>query len=273
MPWRETRDPYKIFVSEIMLQQTQVPRVLEKYPLFIKRFPTWRALANASTKDVLQEWQGLGYNRRGLNLKRSAEMIVRDFGGKLPNTPEGLLKLPGIGPATAGSLQAFAFDKPVVFIETNIRSVYIHHFFDQPQINADNTPMQADIHDKKDIADRELIPYIEKTLPNKYPACLADNPNELYRQWYWALMDYGTELKKSVGNSSRRSSHYTKQSKFEGSNRQVRANILKLLLARPNQTENMLAKQINDDRLEANLQALKKEGLIARDKTRYYIPN
>ena len=169
---------------------------------------------------------------------------MKDFAGKLPSTEEDLLKLPGIGPATTGSLQAFVFNQPVVFIETNIRSVYIHHFF----------------KDRDDVADNELIPYIQKTVDKENP-----------REWYYALMDYGTELKKSVGNASKKSRHYTKQSKFEGSNRQIRAKIIKELVVRPQQTKRSLIKKISDERVEQNLINLDKEGLISKEKSRYSI--
>lgn len=245
MPWRTISDPYKIYVSEIMLQQTQVPRVMEKYPTFIKHFPTFKALADASQRDVLLEWIGLGYNRRGVFLKKSAEIIINKFKGKLPQDEKDLLTLPGIGPATAGSLQAFVFNKPIVFIETNIRSVYIHHFF----------------KNKEDIADSQLLPLIEKTLDRENP-----------REWYYALMDYGAYLKKNMGNSSKRSKHYTKQSTFKGSNREVRGRILKTLLSKP-LTFKTLEKHIPDIRLRQNLENLEREGLLAKNKTQYYVPN
>lgn len=205
LPWRRSVTPYKVVVSEIMLQQTQVDRVAPKYKAFIKRFPNWQTLARASTADVLTYWQGLGYNRRALALQRMAQMVMRDHAGRLPHDPEILEQFPGIGPHTAASICAFAFDLPVVFIETNIRSVFIHHFFT----------------DRIDVTDAELQPLIAKMLDTNCP-----------RQWYSALMDYGTMLKKQVGNPSQRSKHYTKQSKFEGSRRQLRGRVLKLLLDR-----------------------------------------
>src|ERR1700728_3957745 len=129
LPWREDVTPYGVVVSEIMLQQTQVTRVAAKFNPFLKKFPDFAALAKASTIEVLREWQGLGYNRRGLNLQRLAKIVTEKYGGKLPKMYEELLELPGIGPNTAGSIMAFAFNIPRAFIETNIRSVYIHFFF------------------------------------------------------------------------------------------------------------------------------------------------
>lgn len=200
--WRGVDDPYKVFISEIMLQQTQTARVAVKYPQFLQAFATFEELANASLKDVLLQWQGMGYNRRGMYLQKAAQIIVNDFGGKLPNDPAILVELPGIGPATAASMCAFAYNKPTLFIETNIRAVYIHSFF----------PGKENVHDK------EIMPLIEATVDH-------DNP----REWYYALMDYGVMLKKTVINPSRKSRHYTKQSKFEGSDRQIRGMILKIL--------------------------------------------
>lgn len=168
LPWRNTRDPYKILVSEIMLQQTQVNRVLQKYEEFLKAFPDVGSLAEASTGEVLKIWQGLGYNRRALNLKRAAEIIKKDFRGEFPETAESLESLPGIGQSTRGAIMAFAFGTPTAFIETNIRSIYIHHFF----------------KGEKNVHDREIMPLIEKTLDTENP-----------RDWYYALMDYGVHLK------------------------------------------------------------------------------
>src|SRR6185312_9536719 len=213
LPWRQTREPYKILVSEIMLQQTQVERVIPKYKSFLKKFPTARALAKATNKDVLLEWQGLGYNRRALALKRAAEAVVSDFGGKFPQTLEELLTLPGVGRATAGDLLAFAFNKPAIVIETNIRTVFIHHF----------------LRDKKNIPDKQILELIEKTLDKKRP-----------REWYYALMDYGAHLKKTLGNNATRSKHYKKQSTFKGSNRELRSHILKLILAKPQKKTDLL---------------------------------
>ena len=222
LPWRETRDPYKILVSEIMLQQTQVDRVLPKYSLFVKKFKSFEVLAKASTANVIKEWQGLGYNRRALNLKRAAEVVMKEHKGKLPRDYNRLVALPSIGPYTAGALLAFIWNEPMVFIETNIRTVYLHHYADlrgsyppSPRLRR----ASADTRGKnKKISDTELLRYIEGTLDKKNP-----------REWYYALMDYGSYLKKTIGNPNTKSKHYTKQSKFKGSNRELRGAILRLL--------------------------------------------
>lgn len=201
--WRHTHDPYHIFISEVMLQQTQTYRVAPKYQNFIQRFPDVHSLANASLKEVLEQWQGLGYNRRGMYLHNAAQQIVNQYGGIIPSDPQLLIALPGIGPYTAASICAFAYNKPTVFIETNIRAVFIYFFFAN----------QEKVHDK------QIMPLVETMLD-------ATNP----REWYYALMDYGVMLKKMLPNPSRKSAHHVKQSKFEGSDRQIRGMILRVLM-------------------------------------------
>ena len=183
LPWRETRAPYAIFVSEIMLQQTQVARVERFYERFLKQFSDFQALAAANVGDLLKTWQGLGYNRRALALKRAAEIIVHDFGGKLPRSRAALESLPGIGTGTSGSLLAFAYNKPEIFIETNIRRVFIHFFFPKAE----------------KVTDDEIKRYIKRTIDVEHP-----------REWYWALMDYGASIPR-VANPNRRSAQYKKQ--------------------------------------------------------------
>lgn len=203
LPWRYIDDPYAVLVSEVMLQQTQVPRVLRKWRRFLDVFPTLDALAAASTSDVLTEWQGLGYNRRALALKACAEKCSSIFEGSLPGTYDDLIALPGIGPATAAGVLAFAFNKPGVYLETNVRTVFLHDVF----------------RDVQDVSDKRIVPLVAAT-------CQRDDP----RTWYYALLDYGAHLKASVPNPSRRSAHYAKQSKFEGSRRQKRAWIVRRVL-------------------------------------------
>lgn len=236
LPWRKTHDPYNILVSEIMLQQTQVPRVMKKYEEFLHTFPTTTALAKAPVAEVLKTWQGLGYNRRALNLKRACEIIVKDFKGVFPKTSEGLESLPGIGQSTRGAIMAFAFGIPTTFIETNIRAIYIHHFFPR----------------KKKVSDKELLPIIEKTLDRKNP-----------RDWYYALMDYGVHLKQTLPNPSRKSAHHAKQSTFKGSNREVRSRILKYVLAQPRTAKEIIA-HIGPTQhgVEKNIQNLISEGFL-----------
>ncbi len=238
-PWRNTRNPYKILVSEIMLQQTQAPRVVSKYKEFLKAFPNWKALASAPLHEVLQIWQGLGYNRRGLALQKCAQIVVERYASKIPKDFKQLIELPSIGPATAGDILAFAFNIPSVIIETNIRSVFIHHFF----------------ADKTGIHDRDILPLIEKTLDQENP-----------REWYFALMDYGAFLKKERVNPSRGSAHYIKQSAFKGSNRELRGAILKTIITNKNLSQKEIIEKLalDKEKIIKNLQTLEKEGLIKK---------
>ncbi|MDH4100099.1 MAG: ArsR family transcriptional regulator [Nitrospirota bacterium] len=245
-PWRETQDPYRILVSEIMLQQTQTDRVAGKYDKFIARFPGFASLAAAPLPEVLALWSGLGYNRRALSLKKLAETVMEQYDGTLPSDPRRLLELPGIGSYTAAAIAAFAFNQPSVFIETNIRAVFIHFFFG----------------DAEGVHDREIMPLVEQTLDK-------DDP----RTWYYALMDYGVMLKKLHTNPSRRSAHHKKQSPFKGSNREVRGWILKALLSRPEMTVAELSEESGIDRarIGLNLAGLRKEGLVKENGERYSI--
>lgn len=239
-PWREDASPYRVFISEVMLQQTQAgSRTIEKFNAFIKRFPNFASLAAAPLADVLTLWQGLGYNRRALALKKTAEIIVRDYGGELPRTVEELDALPGIGHATACSISAFAFDAPVVFIETNVRNVFIHHFFSG----------------RADVYDAELVPLVTAALAGMRSG-----------EWYSALMDYGSMLKKVYGNASRRSKHYAKQSVFEGSDRQLRGAILRLVSQRGSASLQDLGLLHDDgERIERLVEGLVKEQMLIKD--------
>lgn len=129
LPWRHTRDPYRVLVSEIMLQQTQVDRVIPYYHAFLDRFPTVEALADGPTADVIRLWSGLGYNRRAVNLQRTAQAVVTDHAGIFPSDTAALRALPGIGPYTAGAIAAFAFEEDAAFIDTNMRRVLHRLFF------------------------------------------------------------------------------------------------------------------------------------------------
>jgi A/G-specific adenine glycosylase len=239
LPWRKTRNPYRVLVSEIMLQQTQVERVLEKYKEFLAVFSDFSSLAKAPLAKLLKIWSGLGYNRRALALHALAQKVVEVHNGKLPSDHEQLLALPGIGKYTAGAVAAFAFNKPVLFLDTNIRRVFIHEFF----------------RDKESIRDEDIYPLIEQTLDKADP-----------RSWYNALMDYGAVLKKERGNPNRRSAHYARQSPFENSTRQVRGAILKVLVKETSLSEARIVKRTSMDpeRVKKNLVQLEKEGFIRR---------
>lgn len=200
--WRQEITPYKILVSEVMLQQTQTARVVPKFENWLKIFPDFTTLAQASNHDILSAWQGLGYNRRGLALGKIAQTVMNEHNGQLPNDPAILQTFPAIGPNTAGSICAFAFNNPIVFIETNIRTVYTHTFFSG----------------QSEITDKQLLPLITQTIDHKNA-----------REWYYALMDYGVHLKQKLPRINAASKHYTRQSQFIGSKRQIRGAIIKLL--------------------------------------------
>lgn len=237
--WRQTTNPYHIVVSEIMLQQTQTYRVQGKFEHFIELFPDFYHLAQAPMRDLLAAWQGLGYNRRALALQAIAKRVVTEFGGFLPDDPAVLETFPGIGPNTAGSIGAFAFNKPTVFVETNIRSVFIHFFFSEQRL----------VHDKM------LLPLVAKMLDTHNP-----------RAWYYALMDYGVALKKMYPNPSRKSVHHARQSKFEGSDRQLRGAILRLLTTKNHVSYPELQHIEKDfERLARIVQDLVKDGFITSD--------
>ena len=240
LPWRQTTDPYRILVSEIMLQQTQVDRVIPKYTAFIAQFPTPQALASAARSEVLTAWSGLGYNRRARFLHEAAIAVTHEYGGVFPKTYDELRALPGIGPYTAGAVLAFAHNIPISMIETNIRSVYLHEFFSE--------------HGQ--VEDSELMPLIERTLNKKNP-----------RTWYAALMDYGTHLKKTTANPSRKSKHHTKQSTFKGSRRELRGCIIREL-GKGAQSSTVLAQTCNRSVEETAqvLQTLKDEQMIIRQR-------
>lgn len=239
LPWRQadadgSYDPYKILVSELMLQQTQVARVVPKYHEFLVRFPDVQTLASAQLGDVLRLWSGLGYNRRAKFLWQAAQACLEKFNGVLPADQKQLTELPGVGLNTAGAICAYTFNMPVVFIETNIRTVFIHHLFP----------------DRDQVHDNELLPLVGQALDTENP-----------REWYWALMDYGSHIKATHGNASRASAHHVKQSTFVGSKRQVRGQVLRVL-GQGSQSLADLQKTIQDTRLEAILADLVGEGLI-----------
>ena len=263
MPWRFEKDPYRVFVSEVMLQQTQVDRVRGKYEEFIKRFPDFRALAEAPLSAVLRAWQGLGYNRRALFLKRAAKKIMREHGGALPRSEDALRALPGIGAATASSIRAFAFNEPAVFIETNIRSVYLHFFFPKSPPEAPCPPPGGDPpSEEKKVSDKKLLPLVEKTLDRANP-----------REWYYALMDYGAMLKRNGANPSRASATHKKQARFEGSLRQTRGAVVRLLVRGGASTEVAIRSTLGTDSsaTQQALSGLVEDGLLCKKGNRYTI--
>ncbi|MBQ9004998.1 MAG: adenine glycosylase [Atopobiaceae bacterium] len=262
LPWRRSRDPYEVWISEVMLQQTQVSRVDGRWQRWLERFPNVRSLASADAASVLDEWQGMGYNRRVLSLWHAAQQVV-SMGGELPSDVEGLVALPGIGPATAAGIRAFALDLPGVYLETNVRTVFLHELFPEAQ----------------KVPDRELVPLVDVCCPPD-----ASNPADDPRTWYFALLDYGAWLKKMVPNPSRRSSTHVRQSRFEGSHRQRRAMLVRALLAhgegaKATELARMLSDEerlhgradIGEDEVNALLEELSREGFCSCREGRWAI--
>lgn len=240
MPWREDTRPYYVLVSELMLQQTQVDRVIPKFQQFIATFPDQKVLGSASLADVLKIWQGLGYNRRAKFLHEAARAICSKF----PDSYEELVKLPGVGKNTAGAILAYSFNQPNIFIETNIRTVYIHHFF------ADNF----------EVSDREIIEKLEQTLDHEHP-----------REFYWALMDYGSYLKKNGIKNTNQSKHYKKQAPLKGSVREVRGRILTELSRRDMSSAHLRKALDADERFQKALDGLLGDGLISKTNDIFHL--
>lgn len=252
LPWRTipqslsaTSQAYRILVSEVMLQQTQVDRVIPYYRTFLKRFPTVSALANAPLGEVLRAWQGLGYNRRAKMLHEAAKKIMIYHNKKFPREYEQLIRLPGVGDYTAKAVRVFAFNELEVLIETNVRTVFIHHFF----------PRSTSVPDDK------LLPLITRSVEH-LGVRLKGRASP--REWYAALMDYGTHLKKTHGNVSRRSAAYVKQKPLKGSNREIRGALLKTLSQKPSSYARLLKLPFESARIDAQLAALEREGFITR---------
>lgn len=252
LPWRRTRDPYLIMVSECMLQQTQVKRVLGYWDTWLALFPTAEALAQAPLEQVLQTWRGLGYNRRAIALRTAAQQVSQQHSGVMPSSKQELLALPGVGPTTAAGIRVFAYNTPDTYLETNVRTVFLHELF----------PNQVAV------PDRLVSELVGETCPQQNP-----------RAWYYALLDYGAHLKSVFPNPSRRSAQHTRQSTFEGSHRQKRAWLLRAIQDAPGSDATRLSAGLSQaeaaakrpavplPQVEELLAELEAEGFIARDKT------
>jgi A/G-specific adenine glycosylase len=266
-PWGV--DAWGVLVSEFMLQQTQTNRVISYWERWMKLWPDPAVLAAASLEDALREWSGLGYNRRARYLKDCARVIAEEYGNKVPDTPETLLPLPGIGPYTAGAIACFAYNYPAVFIETNIRAVMLHFFFKEPngfQASSGSQPptgsKEPGFQAPAGVSDADIFPLLEDVLDRENP-----------RRWYYALMDYGAALKKVTANPNRRSAHYVRQSPFEGSFRQLRGALIRSLVSQGPATAKELHKRtgMEDEDLYRVLDALGKELLVAESGGVYSI--
>jgi A/G-specific adenine glycosylase len=244
MPWRDNTEPYYVLVSELMLQQTQVDRVIPKFNLFMRLFPGVSDLARAPLADVLTAWSGLGYNRRAKYLHEAAKKIMTDFGGVIPDTHVELTSLPGVGPNTAGAIRAYSFNQPAIFIETNVRTVYFHHFFEE----------------EATVSDTMLREAVEKTIDIEHP-----------REWFWALMDYGSFLKRQGVGRIAKSSHYRKQTPLKGSLREVRGLIIKALADRDYDDAELRSSLPDGERYVVAVAALKDEGLVVQVGNRLHL--
>lgn len=270
-PWRKTRNPYHILVSEIMLQQTQIPRVIPKYKEWFVQFPTLKALSEAPFSKVLTTWHGLGYNRRSRFLKDTATIIQTKHKGVFPHSPDELEKLPGIGSYTSRALRCFAFGACEPFLDTNIRRVFIHFFAPRLPSTMLGARRSGRAKQEKKIDDAWILSLIEKTEP-------AHNRPE----WYGALMDYGRDVLGALKeNPNKKSASYKKQSPFLGSKRYIRAKIIHYLIsqksATPAQIKRALAenprisKQAMQKQFPLLISSLKKERLIAPQKNLFVI--
>ncbi|MCY4577242.1 MAG: A/G-specific adenine glycosylase [Candidatus Kaiserbacteria bacterium] len=248
-PWRETVDPYHILISEYMLQQTQTERVVPKYVSFIERFPEITSLASAARKEVLALWSGLGYNRRAVALHNTAKMVVAVYDGVMPKTKEALLSLPGVGEYTAGAVLAFAYNKPVTIVETNIRTVVFHHC----------------VRKKGVVSDTVISYFVEQLLQT---AC---NRGIAPRIFYSAMMDYGSYLKSQGVRTNVRSKHYTKQSNFAGSVRQARGALLRHLIAADRGVSKKQLQMLPVVRIDDGLAGLLADGLVEKRGKYYYL--
>lgn len=248
--WRNTSDPYQVLVSEVMLQQTQTQRVVRYFERWIEKFPTFDALASAAQVDVLESWQGLGYNRRCLALYRCAQMVSEKYHGVCPSDEALLIELPGVGSATAAGVRAFAFNEPSAYLETNVRAVVLHELW--PEIEG--------------VSDKEVLAAVQAA------AREVEHRGVDARVWNYALLDYGAWLKKTMPNPSRRSKHHTKQSTFEGSRRQKRAALLREVLDNPGQTAAVYARSCKYDVEVADdvLASLVSEGFVCRESDGSY---
>lgn len=243
LPWRTTTDPYRITIAEIMLQQTQVERVIPKYEAWIAQWPDWSSLSRASTEQLLRVWSGLGYNRRALFLGKLANALVHQFKGQLPHDPALLETLPGIGPYTSRAILIFAFNRPLATVDTNIRRVLIHQFGLSPSTSLETIRLFAE----------RLV------------------PKRLSRDWHNGLMDYSRlALPKQLAGVP----PLSRQTRFEGSARQVRGEIIRMLLKGGTVTFRRICRATGRDlpTVERIAAGMAKDGLILLTKGKLNLP-
>ena len=247
LPWRKKPNFYTVLVSEIMLQQTQVERVVPKFELFLSTFPNIEDLAKAKKREVLSHWSGLGYNRRAVFLHQAAHYVVTNG---IPKHKEEIMNLPGVGIYTANAIEAFVYNKESIVIETNIRTAVIEHCFKR----------------KQKVNDTEISLVLKEALHTPQVR------KKGMRFWYSALMDYGSFLKKNAVSHNKKVDGYTKQKPFKHSFRYVRSTLLKKIVAeKKGCTLYILKKEINDDRCTDALKSLIKDNLIVYENKKYTI--
>jgi len=249
-PWRYSNSPWAILMSEFMLQQTQTSRVIDYFTLFTQRFPKPSDLASCEKAELFSLWQGLGYNRRALYLKETARLLSENYGDAVPADYACLVACPGIGPNTAGAILVYSFNIPQAFLETNIKAALIHEFFPHEEA----------------VQDAQLLELSRQLMSLEDP-----------RTWFYALVDYGVEIKKTYGNPTRKSKTYQKQSRFEGSLRQVRGSLIRCLLKNPGIERENLKRAVEKDLgfetlyYEEALNKLLSEGLVSEKAQAYYL--
>jgi A/G-specific adenine glycosylase len=276
LPWRHTRDPYRILVAELMLQQTQVERVIPKYHAFLALFPTVADLANAPTSAVITAWQGLGYNRRAVYLQRTAHAVQHQYAGEFPRSVAELRALPGIGPYTAGAIACFAFEQDVGFLDTNIRRVIVrlHH----------DPTTETNERDLWQLAE-QLVPQEQGWWWNQAIMelgaliCTAQRPKCVqcplrgHCHDYQARLVADEQLLATPTPPHKRVAERKKSEPFLGSNRYIRGRIIDALRAQAPQTPEQLCAHIqqsypalDQQRLEHLLHGLMADGLIHSDE-------
>lgn len=250
LPWRHTSDPYSVLVSEIMLQQTQVSRVVDKYTQFLHVFPDIHTLADASKAEVIRLWKGLGYNRRALYLKRAAEVLWTSYEGQFPQSEDVLRTLPGIGKYTARAVLVFSFRRDVAMVDTNIRNIITDFFYDG-------------IRQKESVIEQkasELVP-----------------PGKSW-EWHQALMDYGAlELSKRRKISARIIRKTTMPIPFRGTQRFLRGRILDLIREEPMSQKRLITLITktygkNTDKIHTAISDMVREGLLTRREGKVSLP-
>ncbi len=225
LPWRRTRDPWEILVAEVMLQQTQVGRVIPKWEAFLERFPEPADCAAASLGDVLRLWQGLGYPRRARNLHATALVVVSDHGGRLPADLDALLGLPGVGPYTARAVLAFAFEHDVAVVDTNIARILARTAGERLTPKRAQTAADDAVPEGEGWIWNQVIMDLGAELCRPSPSC---NDCPLRAVCAWALAGH-PDPDPAVGSAGVSG----KQAPYEGSDRQARGEVLRRLGAGP----------------------------------------